>query len=40
MLSAIQKSDEDTLRVFFDNVIAKADISLIKQIVSRFDSYY
>ena len=37
MLSAIQKTDEDHLKVFFDNVIARADPSLIRQTVNRVD---
>ena len=35
-----QNADKDFLHVFFDNVIARADQSLIKNTVTRVDSYY
>ena len=40
MLNAIQHIDEDSLPVMFNNVIAQAKPSLIKQVVGKVDSYY
>lgn len=40
MLSAIQRTDGDHLKVILDNVIARADQELIRQTVSRQESYY
>lgn len=40
MLQVAQNADKDFLHVFFDNVIARADQSLIKNTVTRVDSYY
>lgn len=40
MLAAIQKSDEEHNKVFFDNVIARCEPALIKQVVSRVDYYF
>ena len=40
MQAVAQNTDSDFMRVFFDNIIARADSSLIKQAVTRVDSYY
>jgi len=40
MQAVSQGTDQGFMRVFFDNIIARADASLIKQAVSRVDSYY
>ena len=40
MQAVVQKTDVEHMRVFFDNVIARMDPGLIKQVVARVDAYY
>ena len=40
MQAVAQHTDQDFMRVFFDNIISRADSSLIKHVVQRVDNYY